>query len=263
MQCSSELCFSGIHCRMIPQVSTVVFSFCALSTIFLHCTALHFSEISQTSPFSIAAPCTVHNTVQCMQLHHPLKKLHIHLCLQLTRDQCTVCASESGRAELFFYYSLYNGRGIFHSDGCVSSTHGWPPDLYFNCYRTKTCVSSNQNVTKIYHLTEIEILVEIRWKTNMILGGRCPQSARSLQISKMLKTVAIPTRLIATSSINHRKSIYQHQSRVIENIYICRLPIFPRDQMQNNANINLKIEYIFDFQIPFQNSRCLGTMEDG
>ena len=97
----------------------------------------------------------------------------------------------------------------------------------------------------------------------MILGGRCSQSARSLQISKMLKTVAIPTRLIATSSINHRKSIYQHQSRVIENIYICRLPIFPRDQMQNNANINLKIEYIFDFQIPFQNSRCSGTMEDG
>ena len=33
--------------------------------------------------------------------------------------------------------------------------------------------------------------------------------------------------------------------------------------MQNDADINLKIEYIFDFKILFQNSRCSGTMEDG
>ena len=59
----------------------------------------------------------------------------------------------------------------------------------------------------------------------------------------MLKTVAILTRLIATRAINQSGSIYQHQSRVIENINIWRVRQYFLDPMQSRSKSTLNSRF--------------------
>ena len=84
--------------------------------------------------------------------------------------QCLCEPSPVSQPALFFYYSLDNGRGIFHSDRCVSSTHGWPPDLYFNCSDQNSCQTPPK--TKMQPILPREILVESCWKQIWLLCVR-------------------------------------------------------------------------------------------
>ena len=147
------------------------------------------------------------------------EKLHVQFnwC---TQKRSVHCLSERVWP-LFLYYSLYNGRGFFHSDGCVSSTHGCPPDLYFTHGRKPKLMSVP--TFRFNQRSPCRDAIEVGWKTVVSLElagalkvlGHC-KSRECSNLSRFQRHWSSTGRLI----IEHQFINISHESL---KIYIWRL----------------------------------------